>query len=79
MHPLEGAQCGLPLVYHEDGGGIVETGERFGVPFRDDLASAVLRLCDEYSTLRHRVFDSMPSGSLMCMEYLRLIQRLLAE
>lgn len=79
MHHIEGAQCGLPLIYHEDSGGNVEMGERFGVSFREDLATAALRLRDEYTTLRKRVFDSMPSGSLMCMEYLRLIQRLLAE
>ena len=79
MHHIEGAQCGLPLIYHEDSGGSVEIGQRFGVPFRDDLTTAVLRLRDEYTTLRERIFDFMPSGSLMCMEYLRIIQRLLTE
>ncbi len=37
MHHVEGAQCGLPLVYHEDGGGIVEAGRRYG------LGSATIR------------------------------------
>ncbi len=79
MHHIEGAQCGLPLVYHLDGGGIVEAGERYGTPFREDLAVAMCKARDEYRTLRRRVFDNMPSGDLMCLEYLRVIQRLLAE
>ncbi len=78
-HQVEGVQCGLPLIYHLDSGGTVEAGERYGVPFRDDLAGSLRQARDEYTTLRRKVFDSMPSGSLMCMEYLRLIQRLLAE
>lgn len=79
MHHVEGVQCGLPLVYHLDGGGIVEAGERYGAPFRGDLAAALRLARDDYATLRRRVFDAMPSGDLMCIEYLRVIQRMLAE
>jgi glycosyltransferase involved in cell wall biosynthesis len=34
MHHVEGAQCGLPLIYHQDGGGIVEAGLKYGIGFK---------------------------------------------
>lgn len=69
MHHIEGAQCGLPLVYHKDGGGIVEFGKRYGISFRDDVKKALLEARDNYSALRKRVIDSTPSGRVMCAEY----------
>ncbi len=77
MHHLEGAQCGLPLLYHEDGGGIVEAGLRYGLGYRDDVAGAIERVRDVYPQLRERLFRDMPSGDRMCQEYLSVIQWLL--
>ena len=78
MHHVEGAQCGLPLLYHEDGGGISEAGRRYGVGFREHLEIAVLEMrerCDHY---RRRLFDAMPSGDGMCLEYADVCQRLVS-
>jgi glycosyltransferase involved in cell wall biosynthesis len=69
MHHIEGAQCGLPLVYHEDGGGIVEFGRRYGVPFREDLKAALLEARGNYRSLLQKVLASPPSGDEMCKEY----------
>ena len=69
MHHIEGAQCGLPLVYHEDGGGIVELGRRYGVPFRDDVRAALLDARDRYADLRRAVLAHRPSGTAMCDAY----------
>jgi glycosyltransferase involved in cell wall biosynthesis len=79
MHFIEGLQCGLPLVYHVDGGGIVELGERFGVGFRDDVGTALRTAIADYPALRQRVLADMPSGDLMAIAYRRLVQRVLAE
>jgi glycosyltransferase involved in cell wall biosynthesis len=79
MHFIEGLQCGLPLVYHVDGGGIVELGERFGVGFRDDVVTALRTVTENYPALRERVLTGMPSGDLMAIEYRRIVQRVLAE
>ncbi len=79
MHHVEGAQCGLPLVYHEDGGGIVEAGRRYGVGFRDDLGGALRKAVDRLPDLRHRLLNQMPSGERMVMEYADTIQRLAIE
>ena len=75
MHFIEGAQCGLPVLYHRDGGGIVEVAERFGVAFADDLASAVETLRGRIDALRAAVLTDAPSGDRMCADYLRVIQR----
>jgi glycosyltransferase involved in cell wall biosynthesis len=78
MHSIEGVQCGLPIVYHEDGGGAVELGRRYGIPFRDDVRSAIVEARERYGELRARVLDDPPSGDRMCVEYGRLLQRLCA-
>jgi len=79
MHHVEGAQCGLPLVYHEDGGGIAEAGRKYGIAYREDVKSAILRMREEYALHRRRLFQNMPSGDRMCLEYAEIIQRLLSE
>ena len=79
MHPIEGAQCGLPVVYHEDGGGAVEISRRHGIAFRDDVRSAIDEARARYGELRARVLDDPPSGDRMCVEYGRLVQRLCAS
>ena len=77
MHHVEGAQCGLPMIYHEDGGGIVEAGQRYGIGFRDDVCGAVELMRDEYATHRARLFANMPSGQKMCMAFADLVQDLI--
>jgi glycosyltransferase involved in cell wall biosynthesis len=79
MHHVEGAQCGLPLAYHEDGGGIVEAGLRYGIGYRDDVRSAIRQVREDYAAMRARVLDAMPSGDRMCAEYVDVIQRMLSD
>lgn len=80
MHHVEGAQCGLPLLYHEDGGGIVEVCRKYGIGFQEeDLVLAVGEMRVRYQEMRRRVFDSMPNGIAMATEYVRLVQRIMAE
>ncbi len=79
MHAIEGAQCGLPLVYHEDGGGLVELARRYGIGFRGDVRSAILEARERYAELRARVLAEAPSGDQMCVDYGRVLHRLLAE
>jgi hypothetical protein len=80
MHHVEGAQCGLPLLYHEDGGGIVEAGERYGLGFRDDnMISAIDTLREDYDKYRNQVLNKSPCGDRMVMEYTTRIQSLIAN
>jgi glycosyltransferase involved in cell wall biosynthesis len=78
MHFIEAAQCGLPVAYHEDGGGIVEVARRFGVPFRDDIATALQQLRSGQLALRSRVLSDSPGGDLMCFAYRRVLDEVLA-
>jgi len=79
MHHVEGAQCGLPLVYHEDGGGVVEAGLRYGLGFRDSVAAALVAARDRYAELHAQVLARIPSGDRMVLSYAEILQRLLAE
>ena len=79
MHPVEGIQCGLPLLYHEDSGGTVELGRRFGIAFRDDIGGAIGEMRRRYAELRERALSEPPSGDLMCLQYRRLIQCCIAQ
>ena len=79
MHHVEGAQCGLPLVYHEDGGGVVEAGRRYGVGFRENVAAALMEARDRYAELHAQVLARIPSGDRMVLSYAEILQRLLAE
>ncbi len=77
MHHVEGAQCGLPVLYHEDGGGIVEMASRYGIGFRDDVGGAIGELRERYGELRRSVLEQAPSGDVMCAAYRELIESLL--
>lgn len=76
-HHVEGAQCGLPLLYHADGGGIVEAGKKYGLEFRDNLKEVVLQARQDYTPLRERLLRDAPNGEMMCLEYIRVIHRAL--
>lgn len=79
MHHVEGAQCGLPMVYHEDGGGIVDMCSRYGIGFRDDLESAVNEAIHRRHELRQHLLRNIPSGDRMVHDYADIIQRLIAD
>ncbi len=76
MHHVEGAQCGLPLVYHEDGGGIVEAGKKYGVSFRANLREAILEAMERLPELRSQVLCYPPSGDRMVLDYATILQKL---
>jgi glycosyltransferase involved in cell wall biosynthesis len=80
MHHVEGAQCGLPLVYHEEGGGIVEAGQQYGIAFGNGgVVGALERVRERYRELRAQVLERMPCGDRMVMDYARIIQLLQAN
>lgn len=78
MHPVEGVQCGLPLLYHTETGGTVALGQRCGLPLGEDPVPAISDLQQRYRELHRAVLDEPPSGDAMCTAYRRLIQREIA-
>lgn len=79
MHHVEAAQCGLPVLYHEDGGGIVEAGNKYGIGFRDSPATAIHALRQNYVAFHQRVLQNAPDGDTMAMAYASLIQQLVVK
>lgn len=79
MHHVEGAQCGLPLLYHKDGGGIVEAGRRYGIEFGDDIVGSLNQIKTRYNEFREKVLDHPPSGDRMSLSFADIIQRLITE
>lgn len=76
MHHIEGAQCGLPVIFHWDGGGIVEFGRRYGVGFDDDVGTAIREMRADFDVLRSKVLADPPSGTLMCDRYLSVVREM---
>lgn len=79
MHHVEGAQCGLPLVCHADGGGIIEAANMYGMVFKDDLVEVLKKARNDYFSLRNKALLHMPSGYRMNADYVRIIQFVLAN
>lgn len=78
MHHVEGTQCGLPLLAHVNGGGIVEASRNYGIIYQDDLRDGIESARRDYRQLREKVFTNMPSGLTMACAYIRVVQMLLA-
>jgi len=78
MHHVEGAQCGLPLVYHKDGGGIVEAGKKYGIGYRDDPTAALTEMASRLPEFRKKVFAGMPCGDRMAVDYADVCRMLMA-
>lgn len=79
MHFIEGLQCGTPIIYHEDGGGIVELARGYGFGFRDDVAEAIAAIREGYAEYRAKVLAAPPSGDRMCIAFREVIQQTLAN
>lgn len=79
MHPVEGLQCGLPLIAHPDSGGTLAMGRRHGVVQGGSLAETLQEVREKYPDLRRALLADPPSGDLMAISYRRLLQSLLAE
>ena len=56
MHPIEGACCGLPVLYIDEGGGITESCKGFGIKFtKDNFQESLLKIQEQYYTLQEKV------------------------
>lgn len=77
MHHVEGVQCGMPLLYHEDGGGIVEAGRRYGIGFREDFGAALHEMRRGYGRYLANAIRQAPNGDRMCMDFIDAIQAMI--
>ncbi len=75
MHYTEGAQRGLPVIYHNESGGISEVAQKWGIEFSTDLIKAVQDMQKHYFQLRQRLLTDLPDEKKMNEKYLKVLQR----
>jgi hypothetical protein len=80
MHHIEGALCGLPLLYRNSGA-LPEYCNDYGVMFNDtnDVLASLEKLILSYDLHTERLAHYGNSGEHMCEEYLNLFSVLLSK
>ena len=79
MHHIEGAMCGLPLLYRRSGA-LPEYCEGFGVGFDGtDFVTALQRMLEEYVGCADRMASYSHTAERMCGEYIALFDQMLAQ
>ncbi len=79
-HHIEGAQCGLPLLYINSGG-VVEYCDGYGIPFesKNDFTNSLQNLINNFDEYYKKVLKYPNSSEIMCSEYLELIQSMVND
>ena len=76
-HHIEGAQCGLPIMYINSGG-TPEYAKDYGIDFKNDTLSIDLKqMIFHYDFYIEKVKKYKFSSLKMCEEYLELFEKLL--
>jgi glycosyltransferase involved in cell wall biosynthesis len=79
MHHIEGAMCGLPLLYRRSGA-LPEYCDGFGVTFDgQDFMAALQQMLKQYASYAQRTANYSRTASHMCEEYIALFDRMLAQ
>ena len=80
MHHIEGALCGLPLLYRQSGA-LPEYCSGFGIEFSDpgSFLNALNQFMDDYGRLVARMPNYPHTSSRMCHGYLALFDELMAN
>lgn len=80
MHPLEGASCGLPVLYIDEGGGTMECCEGFGIQFsKDTFAVGLFKMLQQYFELQPKMKDFPLKASAMTRGYEEFIVEVLKK
>ncbi len=79
MHHIEGARCGLPVLYHAEGGGINESCKNYGLEFNDisSLFDGINKIKRSYQDYRNKIPYEFLSIERCCEEYYKKILNLL--
>lgn len=75
-HHVEGAACGLPVIYHKDGGGVNEMCSRYGVEISNpgQLRKALTTIVENYADFRRRAESVDLTSETMCRRYLDFME-----
>lgn len=79
MHPLEGACCGLPVLFINEGGGMTETCRDFGIKFsKNAFLVGLFKMTEQYSTLQPKMKVFPFTAARMIKEYEDFIAKVLS-
>ena len=79
MHHIEGAMCGLPLIYRRSGA-LPEYCEGFGIGFDGaDFVAALRQMLVQYARYAEQMASYSHTAEHMCEEYIALFDKLLAQ
>ena len=80
LHHIEGALCGLPILYRRSGG-LAEYCDGFGISFDgpDDVEAALETMLSDYDRWRRALARYERHEGRMCRDYLELFDGLLAR
>jgi len=81
MHHIEAARCGLPVLYHRDGGGVPEVCKAHGVEFstKSDFKQALQEIIRNYHDIRSKINYSYLSSERCLNEYEGVIKKVINE
>ena len=78
-HHIEGAQCGLPLLYIESGG-IPEYCNSYGLPFNyTNFEETLLSMKTSYFDLKKQIKNYPFNSDNMCQEFLSLFEHMISN
>tara|TARA_B100000676_G_C18081761_1_gene851774 strand:- start:1350 stop:2405 length:1056 start_codon:yes stop_codon:yes gene_type:complete len=76
-HHIEGAQCGLPVMYI-DSGGVKEYCQDFGIEYTEKNIEEKLKyVLENYDNISERINNYPFNSDLMCSEFLNLFEEML--
>jgi len=77
MHHIEGSACGLPVLYHEDGGGINELCHNHGESFKnfDDFIAALNKVKKHYKEYVNKINHDFLLAERCCKQYYEFINK----
>lgn len=80
MHQLEGACCGLPILFSNEGGGIVESCQGFGIEFtKENFPISLFKMLEQYGDLVTKMNNFPFTANAMNKKYEELISSLLQD
>ncbi len=79
MHHIEGAASGLPIIYHKDGGGIVEGCLHHGIQFSsvEEIEKKLTKILENYSDIASKINYEFLSSERCLNDYLKLIKTMM--